>query len=74
MILAEISISEQDSPASFLLIFTIVSRLLNVDKASWRYSYTFANEKQARSGGNVLCFASHNKDYLDLISLKSLLF
>lgn len=40
MILAEISISEQDSPASFLLIFIIVSRLLNVDKASRHYRYT----------------------------------
>lgn len=57
MILAEISISEQDSPASFLLIFTIISRLLNVDKASWRYSYTLLMRNKL--GVGEMCCALH---------------
>lgn len=57
MILAEISISEQDSPASFLLIFIIVSRLLNADKASWHYRYTLLLRNKLVVG--KMCWALH---------------
>lgn len=57
MILAEVSISKQDSPASFLLIFIIVSRLLNVDKASWHYSYTLLVRNKLVVG--EMCCALH---------------